>query len=277
MTTKQNGDNTLLPSIVIVGACRTTLKSRVFIFNLMLSTSTRKVNKGKVKDKWRENLSLHANRWLLCVHTRGFPYKSVSKPTERFNKAPRITFLISRNSKMAVTRYDIEKFDGKRDFTLQKAKIKVIVDQQKALKALTDPKKLPKTMTQEDKETMENAAYGVIVLNLSDNVLREIIGEETTYGMWTKLDEIYKSKDLPNRAYVREMFFTFKMDDNKSLTKNLGEFQKLSSNFKELEDNIGDENESFILLNSLSEAYKEVKWLSNMEDKKLPQTMLFRQ
>ena len=127
------------------------------------------------------------------------------------------------------------------------------------MKALMDPEKLPKTMTQEEKETMENAAYGAIVLNLSDNVLREVIGEETTYGMWTKLNEIYKSKDLPNRAYVRETFFTFKMDGNKYLTKDLGEFKKLSSNFKELGDKIGDENESFILLNSLLEAYKEIK------------------
>ena len=77
-------------------------------------------------------------------------------------------------------------------------------------------------MTQEDKETMENEAYGAIVLNLSDNVLREVIGEETSYEMWTKLDEIYKSKDLPNRAYIREGFFTFKMNGNKSLTENLG-------------------------------------------------------
>ena len=52
---------------------------------------------------------------------------------------------------MAVARYDIEKFDSKGDFTLWKAKIKVIVGQQKTLKALTDLEKLPKTMTQEDK------------------------------------------------------------------------------------------------------------------------------
>ena len=69
---------------------------------------------------------------------------------------------------MALARYDIKKFDGKGDFTLWKAKIKAIVDQQKTLKALKDPKKLPKTMTQEDKETMENVAYGAIVLNISD-------------------------------------------------------------------------------------------------------------
>ncbi|TYJ96960.1 Retrovirus-related Pol polyprotein from transposon TNT 1-94 [Cucumis melo var. makuwa] len=98
-------------------------------------------------------------------------------------------------------------------------------------------------MTQEEKETMENVAYGAIVLNLSDNVLKEVIGEETTYGMWKKLEELYQSKDLPNRAYMRERFLTYKMDDNKSLIENLGEFKKLSLDFRELKDKIGDENE----------------------------------
>ncbi|TYK28110.1 Retrovirus-related Pol polyprotein from transposon TNT 1-94 [Cucumis melo var. makuwa] len=93
---------------------------------------------------------------------------------------------------------------------------------------------------------MENAVYGAIVLNLSDNVLREVIGEETTYGMWKKLEELYQHKDLPNRAFVRERFFTFKMDDNKLVIENLEEFKKLSSEFKELRDKIGDEkNRSF--------------------------------
>ncbi|KAA0049584.1 Retrovirus-related Pol polyprotein from transposon TNT 1-94 [Cucumis melo var. makuwa] len=79
---------------------------------------------------------------------------------------------------------------------------------------------------------MENAGYGAIVLNLSDSVLREFIGEERAYEMWKKLEELYKSKDLLNRAYGRERFFTFKMDDNKYLTGDLGEFKQLSSNFK---------------------------------------------
>ena len=69
------------------------------------------------------------------------------------------------------------------------------------------------------------------------------------------MEELYQFKDLPNRAYVRERFFTFKMDGNKSLTENFEEFKKLSSDFRELGDKTGDE----ILLNSLPKAYKEVK------------------
>lgn len=49
------------------------------------------------------------------------------------------------------------------------------------------------------------------------------------------------------------------MDNTKSLSENLDDFKKLSSEFKNLGEKIGDENEVFILLNSLPDAYKEVK------------------
>lgn len=44
---------------------------------------------------------------------------------------------------MAVVRYDIYKFDGKRDFELWKTKIKALFGQQKAIKAIQDPSKIP--------------------------------------------------------------------------------------------------------------------------------------
>ena len=59
--------------------------------------------------------------------------------------------------------------------------------------------------------------------------------------------------------YLREIFFTYKMDSSKNLTENLDEFKKIVSDFKSLEDKLNDENEAFVLLNSLPEAYKEVK------------------
>lgn len=43
------------------------------------------------------------------------------------------------------------------------------------------------------------------------------------------------------------------------MSDNLDDFKKLSSEFKNLGEKIGDENEAFILLNSLPEAYKDVK------------------
>lgn len=59
-----------------------------------------------------------------------------------------------------------------------KTKIRVILGQQKTTKVLMDPTKLPTTMYAEEKEVMESAAYGVIVLNLIDNMLREVIDKK---------------------------------------------------------------------------------------------------
>lgn len=98
--------------------------------------------------------------------------------------------------KKSITRYDIEKFDGKGDYTLWKAKIIASLGQQKAISALTDPTNLPATLTVAEKEYMEITAYGTVVLSLSDNVLRELIDQEAAYNMWLKLDELYLAKDL---------------------------------------------------------------------------------
>lgn len=158
---------------------------------------------------------------------------------------------------MAVARYDIDKFDGKGDFDLWKAKIKAILGQQKALQALIDP--LPATLTEGDKEAINTTAYGSLILNLSNNVLRQVIDEDSPLKIWNKLNALYETKDTHNKMYLRERFFTYKMDPSKPLSENLDEFKKLTSEFKTMGEKIGDENEAFVLLNSLPDAYKEVK------------------
>ncbi|XP_038885928.1 uncharacterized protein LOC120076236 [Benincasa hispida] len=160
---------------------------------------------------------------------------------------------------MTTTRYEIEKFEAKTDFELWKAKIKVVLRKQKALLAITDPAKYPKILFKAEKETIESNAYGTIVLNVIDSVLRQIVDRPTAYALWNKLNDIYLNKDLPNKAFLRERFFTYKMDPAKSLTDNLNEFKSLSSDFRSIGDNIGEENEAFILLNSLPETFKDVK------------------
>lgn len=56
---------------------------------------------------------------------------------------------------MALQRYEIEKFDGKVEFGLWKTKVKAILGQQKHTKATEDPSRLPKTLTEDEKEVFE--------------------------------------------------------------------------------------------------------------------------
>ena len=75
-------------------------------------------------------------------------------------------------------------------------------------------------------------AYGNLILNLTDNVLEEVIDKDT---IWRKLDEFYHVKDLSNRAFVRERLFTYKMVGcKKCLTDNFNDFKKSPRNAKVL-------------------------------------------
>lgn len=66
---------------------------------------------------------------------------------------------------------------------------------------------------------------------------------------------------LSNKIYLREKLFTLRMKANKTLSKNLDDYKKITSTFKVLDEMIGDENEAFILLNSIHETYKELNIL----------------
>ena len=158
---------------------------------------------------------------------------------------------------MAIARVEIKKFDGKGDFALWKAKIKALLGQQKAHKALLDPLELPTILTATQKEEIKLIAYGTLILNISDNIIRQVLEEETAHKVWKKLESLYATKDLPNKICLRGKIFTYKMDSSKTLTENLDEFKKIVSNFKSLEDKLDDENEAFVLLNFLPKATKK--------------------
>lgn len=49
------------------------------------------------------------------------------------------------------------------------------------------------------------------------------------------------------------------MDSEKSLNKNLDAYENITAKLKSLGERIVDENESFVVLNSLPHSYKDVK------------------
>ena len=117
---------------------------------------------------------------------------------------------IIANPRMAVTRVKIEKLNGKENFALWKAKIMALLGQQKAHEALLDHLELLETLTTSQKEEMELNAYGTLILNLGDSVIKQVLEEETSYKIWKKLESLHATKDLPNKMYLREKFFTYK-------------------------------------------------------------------
>ena len=74
-----------------------------------------------------------------------------------------------------------------------------------------------------------------------------------------KLHSLYDKKDLPNKIYLREKLFYFKMNSSHSLDENLDEFKKLTNAFSQSSKKLVAESEAAILINSIHNSYKEVK------------------
>ncbi|TXG57989.1 hypothetical protein EZV62_015818 [Acer yangbiense] len=108
---------------------------------------------------------------------------------------------------------------------------------------------------------MLEMALGIIILNLSDNVLMEVNDEKTDCDVWKKLERLYLTKSLTNKIYLKERLFTFKMNASKGLDQNLDDFKKITIELANasIDEKLSDENEAIILLNSLPDSYKDVK------------------
>ena len=81
---------------------------------------------------------------------------------------------------MGVSKFEMERFNGKGDFGIWQKRMKVILVQQKVALALNGEKSLPSSMSEAEKEKMLETAYSIIILYLSDNVLRQVSKETIT-------------------------------------------------------------------------------------------------
>ncbi|GKF53654.1 hypothetical protein Tco_0160564, partial [Tanacetum coccineum] len=96
----------------------------------------------------------------------------------------------------SITRFDIEKFNGKNDFGLWQIKMRALMVQQGCDAALET---LPADMEAGEKAALMKKAYSILILCLEDRVLREVTKETTAAGIWTKLTSLYMTKSLANR------------------------------------------------------------------------------
>ncbi|TXG61834.1 hypothetical protein EZV62_013197 [Acer yangbiense] len=143
----------------------------------------------------------------------------------------------------------------------ERRKVKALLSQQKIPKAIEGPNKLPDNLTTEQKHDMLEMALGTIILNLTDNVLREVNDETSACNVWKKQESLYLTKSLTNKIYLKERLFSFKMDPSKALSQKLDEFKKMTIELANVGENekLSDENEAIILLNSLPESFRDVK------------------
>ena len=91
---------------------------------------------------------------------------------------------------------------------------------------------------------------------LSDSILRKVMYEQTALGMWKSLEKMYQLKSLPNRIYLKEQFYCYKMEEDKSIEENVDIFLKLIADLESLKVTVTDEDQAIQLLSGLPAAHE---------------------
>jgi len=106
---------------------------------------------------------------------------------------------------------------------------------------------------------MQEVAYNLLILNLSENILRQVNDDDTATKIWLKLESLYMTKSLSNKIYLKEQLFGFKMNPIKSLEENLDDFKVIIIALANIDEKISYENQVILLLNPLLKSHKDLK------------------
>ncbi|KAH9658397.1 hypothetical protein KPL70_023479 [Citrus sinensis] len=110
--------------------------------------------------------------------------------------------------------------------------------------------------TPEQVVEMDKKARSTIILSLGDSVIREVAKERTVAGLWAKLENLYMTKSLANRLYIKKKMFSLKMIEGASLTEHVDEFNKVCDELETIDEGLSDESKALLLISSLPKSYE---------------------
>jgi hypothetical protein len=152
-------------------------------------------------------------------------------------------------------KFEVEKFNGKSNFELWKLKMRDLLVQQGLQKALGDKSKKPTVVTEWEWEDLDAKALSTIRLCLADDVLFNIVGEDTTSSLWSKLESLYMTKSLTSRIYLKRQLYSVRMKEGTKVVDHLNTFNTLIVQMTSMKVKFEDEDKAIRLLCSLPESW----------------------
>jgi len=139
-------------------------------------------------------------------------------------------------SKMTMTtKFEVGKFDGKSNFLLWKMRVTSLLVKEGTPKALFGIMKKLTKMEDDEWNDIDFRAKATIILCLSDEVLYNVINEETTAGLWCRLESLYMTKSLANKLFMKKQLYNLRMKEGTLILQYLNTFNRILSESLALE------------------------------------------
>ena len=160
---------------------------------------------------------------------------------------------------MTITKTVVEKFDRNVNFGMWQLKMEAILVQDGVDLAIQGIEKKPEDVKDADFADMDKKARSSIILNLSDEVLREVATETSAKAMWDKLKALYMKKTVENRLYLKQSLYMLRMSEGTSILSHLDKFDSIIMDLENIDSKIDDEDQALLLLCSLPQSFKHFR------------------
>jgi len=125
------------------------------------------------------------------------------------------------------SQFKVELFDRKGSFTLWQRRVKDILIQQGLARALKGNDSKPEKMTKEEWEDLELKCASTIRLYIADNIINNVIDEDSTPVLWEKLEKLYLEKSSITKLNLKRDLYRLKMEDGANLMEHFNVFKWL--------------------------------------------------
>uniref|UniRef100_A0A2N9J6C2 CCHC-type domain-containing protein n=1 Tax=Fagus sylvatica TaxID=28930 RepID=A0A2N9J6C2_FAGSY len=150
------------------------------------------------------------------------------------------------------------KFDGTGNFGLWQRRVKDLLVQQGLVKALYGKTKKPEKMIDDEWEELDMKAVSTIRLLLADEVMYDVMEENSTAGIWLNLEKRYMSKSLTNKLHLKQKLYGLKMTEGADLRQHINTFKQIISDMLRIDIKFEDEDKAMMLLTSLPASYEHL-------------------
>ena len=80
-------------------------------------------------------------------------------------------------------------------------------------KALLGIEKKPSKIENDEWNGIDFHTKATIILCLSDEILYNVMNEETTAGLWCRLESLYMTKSLSNKLFMKKQLYSLRMKE----------------------------------------------------------------
>jgi len=121
--------------------------------------------------------------------------------------------------------------------------------------ALLGIEKKSSKMEDDEWNDIDFCAKATIILCLSEEVLYNVMNEETITGLWRRLESLYMTKSLSNKLFMKNQLYNLWMKKDTSILQHLNTFNRILSDLLALEVKLEEEDKTLMLLSSLPLSY----------------------